>query len=57
MTLTNKYYLTFLITGPALALLIGFSNMNMFLSLGLGIVTQTGLTMAGYYLGKRDNND
>jgi hypothetical protein len=55
MTLTNKYYITALITVPTLAALIAFSTMPMLVSLLVGLVAQGGFTMAGYYLGKREN--
>lgn len=56
MTYTKKYYIMMIVTAPCLTSLIAFSNMSMLAAFVLGVITEIGLLIGGYYLGKRDSN-
>lgn len=53
--MTKKYYIWCLISAPFLAALISFSTLPMVLSLLSGLLVEAGLILAGYNLGKRQN--
>lgn len=57
MTLTTKYYIAAAIVTPLYAALIATSKLPLLVAFFLGLISQIGFTIGGYFLGRRTTND